>query len=158
MGTRLKRSSLKRTSFKAKRSPIRYKAPREDSTRDLESQLDALTRKIVVRDAKICFSCGQGPREGDPFENGHLFTRTWRSTRWEVNQLIRGANCQPQHRSCNQAHEAHPGPYTRSYIEHFGAQAYVELSRRAASHHKFTFIELLEMIEEREALVSQGGQ
>jgi hypothetical protein len=127
---------------------MRYNAPARDSRRDLERILDALTRKIVLAQEFKCFTC-------DAFEGldwGHLFTRTWRPTRWDV---ARDGNNHAQCWPCNSLHEEEPHHYTDKFIETFGEPAYDALDARAHSHHKFTIIELHDMIAERAALLER---
>lgn len=139
-----------------KRSRMRHNPPVKGSVRDLERTLDDLTRQIVLLQEKKCFTC---PATSG-LQCGHLFTRTWRSVRWEVEGLGPvGANCHAQCSLCNKTHEGVPQIYESAYIDKYGWDAYDDLDRRAHSKHKFTYSELLDMIAEREALlVSLGGQ
>jgi hypothetical protein len=127
---------------------MRYNAPVKDSRRDLERILDDLTRKIVLAQEFKCFTC----RATEGLQCGHLFTRSWRPTRWDVTP---DGNCHVQCWPCNSLHEEEPHHYTDKFIEIFGEPAYDALDARAHDHHKFTIIELHDMIAEREALLER---
>jgi len=122
---------------------MRYNPPGPGSRRELEACLDSLARKIILRNERICFTCGSS----NGLDWGHLFERRHRGTRWDISPS--GGN-HAQCNLCNAAHEATPGIYEQKYIDKFGEEKFVALRERAHSKHKFTYLELEEMIRERE--------
>lgn len=134
-----------------KRSYFRRSRPEPDSRRDLEQKLDALTRKIVLRNETVCFTCGEEGRDSDPLQCSHIFTRTWRPTRWDVHEA---GNNHAQHKSENDRHEYAPDAYNDEFVRRFGQEAFDDLDVRAHSPGKFMIIELHDMIREREEMLN----
>jgi len=126
---------------------MRYNAPEVGSRRDLKKTLDDLTRRIVLRNESVCFTCDEPGRPGDPLQCSHLFTRTWEPTRFDIHPE---GNCHAQHATENNRHEDAPDAYNDEFIRRFGQGAFDDLERRAHSHAKFGYAELLDMISERE--------
>lgn len=85
------------------RKPMKKRGgkPEVGSIRDLERQLEELTRKVVHRYEKVSFTSGRQGTLGDPLELSHLFGRALRPTRWDVQP---DGNCHLQLRSENSAH------------------------------------------------------
>lgn len=136
-----------------KRSYMRYSPPAKGSRRDLKKTLDDLTRRVVLKNETVCFTCGQPGRPGDPLQNSHLFTRTWEPTRFDVHPE---GNNHAQHATENNRHEDAPDAYNNEYVRRFGQDAFDDLERRAHSHTKFGHGELLDMIREREEVLNES--
>lgn len=139
-------SSMKRSSKKIK---SRGK-PKPGSVRDLENQLDDLVRQILRREQAACFTCGTSGSPENPLQVSHLFTRTWRPTRFDVHPG--GNNCMMCKR-CNDRHESDPVPYRKAFIARHGKEALMEIGIRAQQGGKFDYVELLKMIEQRQAML-----
>lgn len=92
---------------------------------------------VRARDKK-CVVCGSEER----LTNGHLFSRTAYSTRWDLR------NCFTQCWPCNYSHEFNPGPYTSWYLDTFGQDAYRQLHKDYGTTKKFKDFDLLELIED----------
>ena len=137
------RSQMKRTKMTTSK-------PRPGSVRDLEQQLDDLVRKILRREQDRCFVCGTRGSQGNPLQVSHLFTRTWRPTRFDVH--AGGNNCMMCAR-CNQRHEADPVPYRKAFIARYGKEALLEIGRRAQQGAVWDYVTLLKMIEQRKAML-----
>jgi len=89
-------------------------------------KLDALVKELVFkRDGSICVTCG-----GEATDPGHLFTRRWYSTRWDLKNIY------PQCRACNMRHEQDPYPLINYFIELWGRQALEDLHKLAKTPHK----------------------
>lgn len=129
----------KRTSTKPKR---KY------STGWLEDRLDVLTSFIVRSRNPRCVLCESVVR----LENGHLFTRTWRPTRWDISP---DGNCQTLCHDCNMAHESHAQRYIGWYVASFGRDAYEALERRAHASSKFTYTDLETLVSEYEGILKR---
>lgn len=110
----------------------------KSQTRSIENKLDVLTSRIILLLEKRCFTC---PSKYN-LQNGHLFERRHRNTRWDIS---REGNCHPQCSFCNSNHEPHPEVYKRKFTSKFGDLAYNVLDQRAHSSHIFTWIELEEL-------------
>lgn len=132
------------------RTRMKVNKPREGSVKDLERQLDDLTRRVVLTDETVCFTCRTPGTESDPLELSHLFTRTWRPTRWDVHPE---GNCHAQHKSCNNRHEYRPETYEKTFIARLGQEAFDTVRQRADSGVKFEYTQLLAMILQRESML-----
>ena len=89
---------------------MKQKIKRKISRKGLVKKLDALVSQIVrIRDKK-CVVCNSTDKLGC----GHLFTRRYYSTRWDLQ------NCHAQCWKCNFSHEHDPYPFTNFYINKFG--------------------------------------
>lgn len=128
--------------FRNRYNPNSPKPKREYSVGWLTDELDRLTSLIIRARHPRCVLCDSVV----DLENGHLLTRTWRPTRWDISPT---GNCHTLCHRDNMEHEGKPEKYTLWYIGRFGRAAYEELRQRAASHQKFTYETLLEMHEER---------
>ena len=102
--------------------------------------VDALDREVsrAIRARGNCICCGS-----KEVTNGHLFTRSAYSTRWDVGL---DGNCQPQCKGCNMRHEYDPYPYTAWYIARFGLEQYHELHRRHKAVRIIKTFELEELL------------
>lgn len=124
------------------------KPKREYSVRWLEDKLDDLTSQIVRMRGRGCVTCPAVTR----LTCGHIFTRTWRSTRWDI---APDGNCHVQCERCNNAHEGDPVPFKNYYALHFGQRALEELERRAASHEKMGYSDLLNLWEQYKSILAK---
>ena len=98
----------------------KQKVHRKITRKGLVRALDKLVSQIVILRDKKCVVCGSTNKLGC----GHLFTRTYYSTRWDLQ------NCHAQCRNCNFRHEHDPYPYTEYYLNKFGKQSYDLLHAR----------------------------
>jgi len=103
--------------------------------------VDALDREVsrIIRARGRCVCCGGSQN----MTNGHLFTRTDYSTRWDITE---DGNCQPQCVGCNLRHEHDSYPYTAWYIAKFGLEQYHELHRRHKAVRIIKTFELEELL------------
>jgi Bacteriophage Lambda NinG protein len=134
---------IRRTNFQQKKS-FSKKPPRVMSERYLVAELDAITSIIVRKQESACFIIGCQKRVD--LENGHLFERRHRWTRWDT--TLEG-NCHAQCPKHNQEHESNFTLYQDSYIQRFGERAFDDLANRAHSNQKITYSDLLELLEEK---------
>jgi hypothetical protein len=141
-----------KTNYQQKKS-FSNKPPRLMSVRYLEAELDALTSLIVRKQEPICFIIGCDKTAS--LECGHLLERRHRHTRWDVDPK---GNCHSQCPLHNQMHEAKPEIYQNSFIERFGQQAFDDLVARSRSNQKITYTELLDLYEERKAMLAAKQQ
>lgn len=110
------------------------KTPRQQ----LERQLDAVVREIVLKRDGRCVVCGKTTN----LQCGHLITRTKRGVRWDLK------NCNVQCAGCNFYHEHNPHPYTHWFIQRYGLPEYESLYARSEAIGKFTLDELETMLIE----------
>lgn len=133
------------------RKPIKqYRPAIKGTVKDLERQLDDLTRCVLRSDEGVCFTDGRRGMKDDPLELSHLFGRSLRPSRFDVH---REGNCHLQHRSCNSRHNDDKSTYRDKFIARFGQEAYDDLDARAHSGSVFDYIHLVGMIEQREAML-----
>lgn len=118
--------------------------------RDLERTLDDLTRKVLRQDERVCFTDGRRGTADDPLEVSHLFGRAFRPTRFDVHP---DGNNHMMHRFCNRQHNEDQSIYRDKFIERCGQDAYDEIERRVHQGGVFEYIQLLRMIEQREAML-----
>jgi hypothetical protein len=83
---------------------------------------------------------------------GHLFTRTWRPTRWDIES---NGNNHVQCAACNFHHEEDSRPLRNYYIRQFGKRAYEALEQRSYSNIKMGYNELFELWESYKLILSQ---
>lgn len=114
----------------------------------LTDQLDTLCSLIVRARTPYCVLCNSVSN----LENGHLFTRTWRPTRWDY--LPRG-NCATLCHSCNMRHEGEPQHYVSWYILQYGERAYGDLGQRSRSHDKMRYEDLLNLWESYRVILAE---
>ena len=120
------------------------------SVKDLERQLDGLTREVLRQDERVCFTDGKPGRPDDPLQVSHLFGRSQRPTRFDVH--VDGNN-HMMHESCNNRHNDDKSIYRDVFISRFGKDAYDEVDRRAHQGGVFDYVEMLRMIEQRQAML-----
>lgn len=114
------------------------------SVRQIEEQLDELTSIIVRRQTPFCSLCGWNSWKD--LECGHYYHRVVRPTRWDFNNLA--TMC----RICNRKHNEDREPYRLWLVEKLGHEGIAELSAKARSHTKFSYTELLALLDERKSL------
>lgn len=115
---------------------MKTKSARKSLVKKLDTIVSLYIRK---RDGRSVLSGAT-----DHLTNGHLFSRTSYSTRWDVTP---DGNCHCQTVSENYTHEFDPYPYQKWYIDKFGIEKYDELHRRFKTVKKFKDWELQEMID-----------
>lgn len=106
----------------------------------LVKKLDAKVSKFIRERDKRCVICGSV----EQLTNGHLFSRTTYSTRWDT---TKDGNCHCQCWDCNYKHEFDPYPFTSWYLKKFGQKKLDELYQRYKTTVKYSSRELLEKIE-----------
>lgn len=118
------------------------------SVRWLEDALDDLTSKIIRVRGAGCVTCPARTR----LTCSHIFTRTWRPTRWDISP---DGNCHVQCENCNNANEANPGPLRGYYVSRFGERALEDLARRAHSHDKMGYADLVALWESYKLILKE---
>lgn len=146
---------------RAKRTPQGLRKPRKPlkqhrpaikgSVKDLERQLDELVRRVLRQDERVCFTDGKRGTADDPLQVSHLFGRSQRPTRFDVHH---DGNNHMMHESCNNRHNDDKSIYRNAFVARHGQDAYDEVERRAHQGGVFDYVELLRMIEQREAMLN----
>ncbi len=111
---------------------------KKTARQQLERQLDAIVREIVLKRDGRCVVCGKVTN----LQCGHLITRTKRSVRWDLK------NCNVQCAGCNFYHEHNPHPYTNWFINRYGLEEYQRLFAKSEAIGKYTIDELETMLFE----------
>ena len=114
------------------------KRKKKTARQQLERQLDAVVREIVLRRDGRCVVCGKTTN----LQCGHLITRTKRSVRWDLK------NCNVQCAGCNFYHEHNPHPYVNWFIGRYGLAEYESLFARSETIGKYTIDQLETMLIE----------
>lgn len=112
-------------------------SPRKKLVKELDTAVSIYIRK---RDAE-CVVCGSTQR----LQNGHLFSRTAYSTRWDITE---DGNCHAQCATHNYIHEMDSYPFTKWYLNNFGEKKYDELHRRYETPVKYKDFQLQEMLDD----------
>jgi hypothetical protein len=112
------------------------KSPRKE----LVKKLDTVCSQYIRARDKRCVVCGSTEK----LTNGHLFSRTSYSTRWDY---TKDGNCHCQCAPCNYRHEFDPFPFTSWYIRKFGKAKWEKLHQRYRTVRKFKDFELQELFE-----------
>jgi len=133
----------RRTNYQRKK-PFPKKPPRPMSDKYLRDELDGIVRLILPLMETSCFTCGTTKN----LQVGHLLERRHLHTTWDTHPE---GNNHRQCESCNVLHEAKPEIYRDKFIARFGERAYAELCERAANKQKLTYLDLLALLEEKEA-------
>ena len=107
----------------------------------LIKMLDKLVSEYIRNRDMRCVICHTKER----LTNGHLFSRTHYSTRWDVHE---GGNCACQCGPCNMSHEFNAGPFTSWYINKFGIEMYDTLLQRHNKVSKLKDAQLEVMIDD----------
>jgi hypothetical protein len=114
-------------------------------TRDLEKKLDELTSKVVLLRDDHCITCGSSFN----LECGHYFSRTWRGTRWDLD------NCHAQCHWCNQKHEYDANPYDNWMEDNYDV---IEIEKKAFNLRKIGYSEMLLIYKELKEKEKEYGQ
>lgn len=114
--------------------------PKLSERKKLVKELDRVVSLFIRARDKECVICGSRER----LQNGHLFTRTAYSTRWDITE---DGNCHCQCATHNYIHEMDSYPFTKWYLNNFGEQAYDELHLRHKQVCKLKDYRLKEMID-----------
>lgn len=112
---------------------------KKPSRKTLVKKLDQAVSLYIRNRDKACVVCGSSER----LNNGHLFSRTAYSTRWDVTE---DGNCHAQCWPCNFRHERDAYPFNNWYIMKFGKDKWDELHRRYATPQKYKDFELIELL------------
>jgi hypothetical protein len=107
------------------------------SERAIRDECDELTRRIVLRDARCCFVCGQFNVELHP---GHYITRKVLALRWDVKRAVR-----PQCNPCNAEHNERPEMYRLILVLDIGESAVREVERIGRANARLEYSDLLEI-------------
>jgi hypothetical protein len=107
------------------------------SERAIRDECDELTRRIVLRDTRCCFVCGQFDVELHP---GHYITRKVLALRWDVKRAVR-----PQCNTCNALHNERPEPYRLILVLDIGESAVREVERIGKENPRLEYSDLLEI-------------
>lgn len=112
--------------------------PKKSSPRKkLVKKLDTIVSLYIrARDGK-CIVCGKK----ENLQNGHLFTRSAYSTRWDE------VNCNAQCAGCNLRHEFDSYPYTAKFMDKYGNKEYHALHIRYARAKRYSDKELEQLYE-----------
>lgn len=123
--------------------------------KQLIKDLDVLTSKIVrLRDDDRCvlFGINDNCLGSERLQNGHIFGRRSHGARWDTEP---DGNCHAQCANCNKKHNVHQWVYYRWYIDKFGQEAFDDLYRRWAKGHKYTRLELQNLVPEFESKLNE---
>ena len=104
-------------------------------------KLDTAVSKYIRQRDGYCVQC----KSGENLTNGHVFTRTSYSTRWDTAD---DGNCHTQCWGCNYNHGRDQWPYFAWYIGRFGMDRFEQLRREHKAPIKYTTPQLIEMLEE----------
>ena len=104
-------------------------------------KLDTAVSKYIRQRDGYCVQC----KSGENLTNGHVFTRTSYSTRWDTAD---DGNCHTQCWGCNYNHGRDQWPYFAWYIGRFGMERFEQLRREHKAPIKYTTPQLIEMLEE----------
>lgn len=115
------------------------------TVKSLEKKLDKVHSEYIRLRDPACVTCGSV----DQANNGHLFTRRAKSTRWD------DLNCARQCWPCNFRHEFDPYPYTVWFLDKYGREAYDRLHFRHRTIRKFTRADIEGLIDEYTAKVKE---
>lgn len=107
--------------------------------------LDSIVSLIVRARDKRCVLCGTRQN----LTNGHLFSRALYPIRWSL------VNCHTQCSGCNFKHEFDPYPYQEWFKGRFGEAAYHTLYREGHNGHKYSNIELREILAQFKQMYEQ---
>ena len=129
------RRAIRRKVKKRTRLPSRAK---------LVKELDRLTSLIVRLKGNGCVICGSQER----LQCGHLFGRRSHGARFDIEE---GGNCSVQCAPCNKNHNNRPYIYLKWHQDRFGTDVTDALYRRWSAGHKYSRLELINMVAEYKA-------
>lgn len=109
---------------------------KKPSRKSLIMKLDILVSKIVRERNPYCVQCGL---KGKQLGAGHVFSRKYYSTRWDLDNVF--TQCWP----CNYTHGRDQAKYFLWYINKFGLDKFRELDKKAhqVSHFKTSDLQAL---------------
>lgn len=132
---------IRRTPLRKRRPTPRRTAGKRPQARktSLMAQADRLARALVLRragaalDAKLrvvpltgaCEHCGQPPRDGDPLQWCHVFTRRRYVLRWDLDGAV------AMLASCHRRYTSDPEAWRAFLISRLGELGYVDLYHRS---------------------------
>ena len=115
---------------------------KKPSRKTIVKKLDTAVSKYIRKRDGYCVQC----KSGENLTNGHIFTRTSYSTRWDTAD---DGNCHTQCWGCNYYHGTRDNwKYYSWYIGMFGMERFEKLSRDHYTPVKYTTPQLIEMLEE----------
>lgn len=118
------------------------KRKKRTSRQIIERKLDVLVREIVLLRDPACVCPSPQNGHSGVMQNGHLFTRSKKSLRWDL------YNCNKQCSSCNLLHEYNPHRYVVSFIHKWGLCLYVDLYRESEKPSLLKTYELEELYDQ----------
>ena len=140
--------SVARPSVKKVKTPTKKK-PKAKTRSYYVKQLDSVF-SLYIRQSKpnVCVTCG---KKDDPknLQNGHFYSRAKYPTRWHED------NCHPQCPRCNVFMKGMYIEYTMFMIDKYGREYVDELKELAYSRKKITTVEIKEMIEKYQNLLTK---
>jgi hypothetical protein len=138
------KSSLERNSGSKKRVVRKGKKKTLPSRKKLIAELDRLTSLIVRARDGCCVVTGSV----DQLTCGHLFSRRSMATRFDISD---DGNCHAQAWASNFRHTFDSYPYQSWYRKKFGQEKLDALYQRWLKGHKYSTLELRQMVEEYRA-------
>ena len=105
-------------------------------------ECDTLVSLIVRTRDKVCQTCPPGQQRSPVLECGHLFSRRFHSTRFDL------TNCNAQCQYCNSLHRFDEYPYTKWFIEHYGKEKWDALYLKRKQTKSWKVWELEELRDE----------
>ena len=113
---------------------------KKPSRKTLVKKCDKIVSLYIRARDKYCVVCGSPER----LTNGHLFSRTAYSTRWDI---TKDGNCHCQCWGCNYRHEFDPYPYMQWYRSNFGSKKLDDMHTRFKQTKKYSNVDLEELYE-----------
>ena len=111
-------------------------------------ELDALVAQITKARNLECVICkSNGEKRSPVMECGHLFSRRYYSTRWDL--LNTFTQCQYH----NSLHRFDTQPYNSWFIEKYGKDKWDALYKQAHTPHSFKIWELEELKEKLSLMI-----
>jgi len=144
----LKRAAIKKTVAKA---PVKKKAKKRSYyVKKLDSVFSQYIRQSKSVDGiGTCVTCGT-PKPWKEMQNGHFYSRGRYGTRWDE------TNCHIQDAACNVFLKGNYINYTRYMIDKYGREYVDELEIKSKLSTKITTVELQEMINHYQNLLTEA--
>lgn len=114
-------------------------------------KLDTIVSQYIRLRDKQCVICGSK----ESLTNGHIFTRTNYSTRWDT---TKDGNCHCQCMGCNLRHEYDSYPFYTWYMNKFSKKKFDKLHERFNQTTNLKTCELQELYEEKNKLYLKLNQ